>query len=87
MLLTDQYEEALPYIDDAIVADPYNSYAYRNKGIYLLRKNDLANAIRMLEKARSLDESTEQIHTLLAEAYLKNNQEDKMREALQNVHQ
>jgi hypothetical protein len=29
-----------PYIDESIVLDPYNAYAYRNKGIYYLKKND-----------------------------------------------
>jgi tetratricopeptide (TPR) repeat protein len=48
-------DKALPYIDESIVLDPYNAYAYRNKGIYYLKKNDAGNAIRMFEKAISLD--------------------------------
>lgn len=70
-------DDALKDIDLSIATDPYNAYAYRNKGIYYLRKNNSGNAIRLLEQAATMDTTVEQIYSYLTEAYVLNNEYEK----------
>jgi tetratricopeptide (TPR) repeat protein len=52
------------------MSDPDNGWAYRNKGLYFLLKGNTSEAIRLLEKAHSMDPFIERIDLYLGEAYL-----------------
>lgn len=69
-LLRGDLEAARTDIDNSIAADPDNGWAYRNKGYYQLLKGDNAEAIRLLEKARQMDDFIERVDQYLGEAYL-----------------
>lgn len=61
-------EEGLLDILKSIELDKENSYAFRNLGIYYICKKDRANALKNLEIALKLDETTPQIQELIKEA-------------------
>ena len=52
-LLTDQMQKAKEDIDLSITLDPYNGWAYRNKGIYYLRSGQYDDALRLLKRAET----------------------------------
>jgi tetratricopeptide (TPR) repeat protein len=71
-LLNNDLPKALADIDQSIGEDPYNPWAYRNKGIYYLKQNDPVAAIRLLERAEKMDANIDKINLYLGEAYFKN---------------
>lgn len=64
-----KYSEALSDINESIVIDPDNAWAYRNKGIYYLETDDLANAQRLLKQAVSMDNDLKLSQYYLGLAY------------------
>ena len=74
---------ALNDIDESIADDPYNPWAYRNKGLWYLRKGDADNAIRLLSRALDSPELVEKADYYLAEAYLAKGQRQKACEHFQ----
>lgn len=73
-LMQNHLPEALRDIDQSILGDSDNGWAYRNKGIYRLRSGDFKDAIRLLNQALSIDSFIDKIHYYLGMAYLSNNQ-------------
>lgn len=62
---------AVEDINNSIASDPYNGWAYRNKGMYFMANEDYVSAIRLLQQAIALEPFVESGYTLLAEAYFK----------------
>jgi tetratricopeptide (TPR) repeat protein len=60
---------ALVDIDQSISADPYNPWAYRNKGIYFFKITDYTSAARLLERAEKMDPSIEKLYFYLGHTY------------------
>jgi pentatricopeptide repeat protein len=79
--LRNELSLALEDIDYSITTDPYNGWAYRNKGIYYLKTGDAASAIRLLNQAIELEPSVEKGYYYLAEAYTKSGDTEKACEA------
>jgi tetratricopeptide (TPR) repeat protein len=73
-LMMGDMDAALSDIDESIVEDPGNAWAYRNKGIYYLKTGDAQNAIRLLSRALEMSDFIEQGQYYLGEAYLANHQ-------------
>ncbi len=73
-LMQNKLPEALLDIDESILLDPDNGWAYRNKGIYRLLSGDYENAIRLLKQGLAIDSFIDKIHFYLGMAYLKNKQ-------------
>lgn len=71
-LLNNDLQKALADIDQSIGEDPYNPWAYRNKGIYYLKQNNAGAAIRLLERTEKMDANIDKINFYLGEAYFKN---------------
>ena len=65
-------ENALSDINLSITLDPYNGWAYRNKGIYYLMTKKYEDALRLLQRAESIDPFIEKIYFYLGDAYYKN---------------
>lgn len=68
-MLDGAYQEALPLINQSIVLDPLNAWAYRNKGYYYLKTGHPDEAIRLLNRAVEDDPAVENGYAWLAEAY------------------
>ena len=54
--MLDDVEGGGKDIDRAIVSDPQNAWAYRNKGIYYFMNSEYADAIRNFETAFKIEE-------------------------------
>lgn len=65
-------EKALTDINLSITLDPYNGWAYRNKGLYYLMSKRYEDAIRLLQRAESIDPFIEKVYLFLGEALYKN---------------
>ena len=52
--------------------DPYNAWAYRNKGILMLEKKDYSNAERLLRQSLDMDPFVDKINFYLGIAQQKN---------------
>ena len=63
-------EEALTDIDESIMEDPYNAWAYRNKGLYYLKTRNADEAMRLLSRALEMSDFLELTHYYLGEAWL-----------------
>ena len=72
-MLSNETEKARADIDRSIALDPYNGWAYRNKGIYYLMEQRYDDAIRLLKRAESSDSFIEKVYFFLGEAYNKQN--------------
>lgn len=70
-LLQNDLAGALKYIDKSILMDAENAWAYRNKGIVLLRQERYQEALRLLLRAEQSDPLTEGLKPALAEVYYK----------------
>ena len=71
--MKNRLSDALHDIDQSILLDPDNGWAYRNKGIYYLLSGDYPNAVRLLKQALAMDGFIDKIHFYLGTAYLKDN--------------
>jgi tetratricopeptide (TPR) repeat protein len=76
-LLMGNLDAAVSDIDQSIADDPYNAWAYRNKGLWYLRTGDIANAIQLLSRALTSPDSVEKAEYYLAEAYLAKGEKSK----------
>jgi len=68
--MTNELEKAHADIDQSISLDPYNAWAYRNKGIYYLMTKQYDDALRVLKQAESMDPFIDKVYIYLAEVYL-----------------
>jgi tetratricopeptide (TPR) repeat protein len=68
--MTNKLDKARTDIDESISTDPYNAWAYRNKGIYYLMLHQYDDALRVLKQAESMDPFIDKVYIYLAEAYL-----------------
>jgi tetratricopeptide (TPR) repeat protein len=74
--LEGENEEALPLINESITLDPYNGWAYRNKGYYYLKKGNADEALRLFQLALNADPRIDKLHLWMAEAaFLKGDRE------------
>ena len=64
-----EVEKAREDIDLSITLDPYNAWAYRNKGLYNLMKGNTAEAIRLLKRVEEMDPFVEYLYLYLGKAY------------------
>ena len=64
-----EVEKAREDIDLSITLDPYNAWAYRNKGLYNLIKGNTAEAIRLLKRVEEMDPFVEYLYLYLGKAY------------------
>ena len=69
LLMMGDLEAGRADIDNSIVMDPYNGWAYRNKGIYYLLSGKPAEALRLFQRAETADPFIEKIHYYLGEAH------------------
>ena len=76
-LLTNRLDDGRVDIDQSIITDPDNGWAYRNKGLYFLLKGNISEAVRLLEKAHSMDPFIERIDLYLGDAYVAAGQREK----------
>lgn len=67
-LMQGEMDKALEDINMSITLDPYNAWAYRNKGIYYLKLEDFQSAQRLLKQAESMDEYLPGIFLYLGDA-------------------
>ena len=72
--MTNQIEKARADINQSITLDPYNGWAYRNKGIYYLMEKEYEDAISLLIRAESSDPFIEKVYLYLGEAYDRQNE-------------
>ena len=63
-------EKAEQDINNSIGLDPYNAWAYRNKGILYLMRKDYKSAERLLKQALDMDPFVDKIYFYLGMAYL-----------------
>ncbi|MBT1712073.1 tetratricopeptide repeat protein [Fulvivirgaceae bacterium PWU5] len=69
LLMKGDLETGRAYIDASIIIDPYNGWAYRNKGIYYLLSGKPEEALRLFQRAEKADPFVEKIHYYLGEAH------------------
>jgi tetratricopeptide (TPR) repeat protein len=72
LITLNELDKALTDIDKSIGEDPYNAWAYRNKGIYYLRTNQSESALRVLTQALKIDTTVSKLYYYLGEAYFMN---------------
>ena len=68
-LVTGDVEGGRKDIDQSIGTDPYNGWAYRNKGIYYLKTHQEKDAIRLFKQAEEMDPFIDRIYAYLGDAY------------------
>jgi tetratricopeptide (TPR) repeat protein len=66
----NELDKALIDIDKSISEDPYNAWAYRNKGIYYLKTNHPDAAMRVLTQAMKMDTTVTKLFYYVGEAYV-----------------
>jgi tetratricopeptide (TPR) repeat protein len=71
----NELEKAESDINESIGIDPYNAWAYRNKGILYLIRKDYKSAERLLKQSLDMDEFVDKIYFYLGMAYLNNGNE------------
>lgn len=67
-IMRERFESALPDLEKSMQLDDSNAFVYRNFGLYHLKTGNKIEALRFLEKARSLNPETERIDLYLREA-------------------
>jgi len=68
-LLSDSIDLAEADINESIRIDPYNGWAYRNKGIMYIKKQQFTDAVRLLTQAVKMDNTIEAVYFHLGNAY------------------
>ncbi len=69
-MMVDSMELAKEDIDQSILRDTDNLWAYRNKGIWHYKQQDYEAAIRLLSRALDKKEYVENVHSYLGLTYL-----------------
>ncbi|MEM9896626.1 MAG: tetratricopeptide repeat protein [Bacteroidota bacterium] len=82
-LQMDSLDRALVDINRSIVLNPENGWAYRNKGIYQLRKGEYSLAIDLFDRALETGEFIDEIYHFLGTTYYKSGQPKKACESWQ----
>jgi tetratricopeptide (TPR) repeat protein len=82
-LMINEPQKALEDINESISLEPYNGWAYRNKGLYMIKTSRFAEAVTYFERALKEDPYIENINFYLAQAFLKNGDKQKACEYLQ----
>ena len=80
-----KYDEALSLLENVFSRDPYNVDGHRLEGNVLLAKGDTKKAVEVLERLDQTYPDTPLIKYELAQAYLKNNNLNQARTALDQV--
>ena len=68
----DSLELALKDINQSILINPENGWAYRNKGIYMIKKGEFALAVDLLDRAIQSGEFIDELYYFVGDAYYKN---------------
>jgi len=68
-ILTGDLASGVADINQSITLDPYNGWAYRNKGVYYLKMKNATDALRLLLQAEKIDPSIKDLNFYLARAY------------------
>lgn len=69
LLELNRPDDAKPELDRSIRLDDQNAWAYRNLGIYYLKKQQHAEALAQLLKAEKMDPSVDDLYFYLGSAY------------------
>ncbi|MDR6195238.1 tetratricopeptide repeat protein [Siphonobacter sp. SORGH_AS_0500] len=69
LLELNRLEEAKAELDRSLRLEENNAWAYRNLGIYYLKKSDAAKALQELQKAEKLDPSVDEINYYFGKTY------------------
>jgi tetratricopeptide (TPR) repeat protein len=77
-----QYEEAIPYYQNAILIDSKNFRAYSNLGVAYIRLERYGVAVRALNQSIQLDPTYAKSHNFLSIAYQELGKPDEARDAL-----
>ena len=80
--MKNKLPEALRDIDESILEDAENGWAYRNKGIYYMLTGDNERAVKLLQQALAMDSFIDRIHFYLGMAYLRTSQKKEACEQL-----
>lgn len=75
-LQMDSLELAINDINRSILLNPKNGWAYRNKGIYLLKIGEVKQAIRLFERALEEPDFIDEIYSYLGDAYFQDSNLD-----------
>lgn len=71
LLRQNKYDSAIQYINASIASDPYNGWAYRNKGIFFYLTGRFAEALDMFANARRLDPTVDELYYWTGVALMK----------------
>ena len=63
-------------INESISKDLDNVWAYRNKGIFYLKKKDFSQAERLLKQSLDMDSFVDRVHYYFGLAYLYNGKKE-----------
>lgn len=77
LLELNQLDEAKQELDRSLRLEEQNAWAYRNLGIYFLKKKQAADALVQLLRAEQLDPSVDDVYFYLGSAYRESGQSDK----------
>lgn len=69
LLELNRLEDAKAELDRSIRLDETNAWAYRNLGIYYLKKADATRALEELKKAEEIDPSVDELNYYLGKTY------------------
>lgn len=84
LLMLDSLNAGLRDINQSILLDPENLWAYRNKGIYHLRNQEPELSMPYLRKSAESGQKVDQAYYYLGLAYFDNNQKEKACDAWLN---
>lgn len=69
-ILTTSYDEALLLVDNLLMLEPYNEFAYQHLAVIQSKRNQHQDAIESLKKGMSFSTHKYEFHSLLAMEYL-----------------
>ena len=84
-VLKGEFAKGAEDINESITLDPYNGWAYRNKGIYYLKMKNAKDALRLLKQAEKIDPSIKDLNLYLSEAYTLNGHDQLAKEYYQRA--
>lgn len=69
LLELNRLDEAKAELDRSLRLDEHNAWAYRNLGMYYLKKAEPQKALEVLEKAEQMDPSVDELNYYLGKSY------------------
>ena len=84
-LVKGDLERAENDINESITRDPYNGWAYRNKGIFYLMKNNPGSAERLFRQAAKMDADIDEVYLYLGKALRANGKDDEACQAFREA--